>query len=687
MLSRTPFVSPVLSFMTGVLLGEYFFRDSHLTLLILEVATCALLFALVTIVLLRRQAKGSLILLFFLLSGALAVSFQNDWLDQDQALFEKQDCEVYTAIISSLPEKRTKNFRYEIRIDQYKSGTNWNHCDIKALMTIPLDAVLVPQPGNRVLVIGSLDRPSQPLNPDEFNYPLYLRNKGIVWVDYLQNGTYQIIDSDNSLSQLRSWSFSMSGWADQVFRKQIKDDESYGLVKAMLLGRRDDLRSEQVDNYTISGTVHILSVSGMHVAIIFLVLSKLLGWVKKLPGGRLIYLLLIVASLGFYALVTGLPPSVQRATLMCVIFVIAETFSRKQQSVNTLAISALLILVFDPHALFDIGFQLSFLAMAGIFLFYKPIADIWQPTGRISAFLWEITVLSFAAQLATFPLSLYYFHQFPTYFWLVNPFVIFFTNILLPASMVLLLVSIIPIEWLQFLPEQAVYFSAYLTNISVAIPKYLPGYVLTNLHLDHLEVVMLYLLMLIVWYSLESRQLKILQYSLFLTVIFVMYSVSQSVQLFYSPAAIIHSIPRHSVVSFKNGDQLYVMSDSAFVNDKDAYNFRIANYAINHGVLNTVYLYQSDKLNDAAPAFLKCPYGELALWNGRLFTRGKFIRDSNIDYQVVTNGMPPNDISSQSLVMLGGEIRYKRADQWKEYLLANQIPFYDLSEKAYWVPE
>lgn len=449
---------------------------------------------------------------------------------------------------------------------------------------------------------------------------------------FLQNGTYQIIDSDNILSQLRSWSFSMSRWADQVFRKQIKDDESYGLVKAMLLGRRDDLRSEQVDNYTISGTVHILSVSGMHVAIIFLVLSKLLGWVKKLPGGRLIYLLLIVASLGFYALVTGLPPSVQRATLMCVIFVIAETFSRKQQSLNTLAISALLILVFDPHALFDIGFQLSFLAMAGIFLFYKPMADIWQPTGRTSAFLWEITVLSFAAQLATFPLSLYYFHQFPTYFWLVNPFVIFFTNILLPASMVLLLVSIIPIEWLQFLPEQAVYFSAYLTNISVAIPKYLPGYVLTNLHLDHLEVVMLYLLMLIVWYSLESRQLKILQYSLVLTVIFVVYSVSQSVQLFYSPIAIIHSIPKHSVVSFKSGDQLYIMSDSAFVNDQDAYNFRIANYAINHGVLNTVYLYQSDKLNDADPAFLKCRYGELALWNSRLFTRGKFIPGGNIDY-------------------------------------------------------
>ena len=102
MLSRTPFVSPVLSFMTGVFLGEYFFRGSYLTLLILEVATCALLFALVTIVLLRRQAKGSLILLFFLLSGALAVSFQSDWLDQDQALFENQDCEAYTAIISSL---------------------------------------------------------------------------------------------------------------------------------------------------------------------------------------------------------------------------------------------------------------------------------------------------------------------------------------------------------------------------------------------------------------------------------------------------------------------------------------------------------------------------------------------------------------------------------------------------------
>jgi competence protein ComEC len=687
MLSRTPFVSIVLSFMTGILFGEYFLPVSGWLLMMLSVVAFGLVAVWVWYIVQKRSPSGTAPMLFFLLSGSLVISLQNGKLEQAEKSLDGHPCIAYTAVITSLPEKRTKNLRFEAHIDQFKTDQDWKQTDLKALISIPLDAEQVPGPGSRMLVYGSPEQPSSPLNPDEFNYKRYLRNKGIVWSDYLTSDSYGIVDASESLSGLRRWSFLVSSWADEVFRKQIQDDDSYGLVKAMLLGRRDDLRSEQVDNYTISGTVHILSVSGMHVAIIFLALSKLLGWIRKLKGGNLIYLILITSSLGFYALVTGLPPSVQRATLMCIIVVMAETFGRKQASINTLAISALLILVFDPHALFDIGFQLSFLAMSGIFLFYRPMADLWRPSNRIYIFLWEITALSFAAQLATFPLSLYYFHQFPSYFWLVNPLVIFFTNILLPASMVLLLVSTIPIPWIQYLADQTVHFSAYFTNISVAVPRHLPNYVLKSLQLDAFEAIVLYLFMFVIWYAYESRKWIALKYSFALGFLFVFYSVSQSIQLFYSDKAYVHAVPRHSVLSFKSGNHLYLVSDSAFIKDDDAYNFRLANYAVKQGVLHIIHLSGMERYTTRHISYIKHKHGEVAIWHGRSFHRGAGTSGAEINYQVLTSGYPSEFLSSASLVMLGGEIRGRSADRWKQYIAANKIAFHDLSDGAFHVPE
>ncbi|TDE17665.1 ComEC/Rec2 family competence protein [Dyadobacter psychrotolerans] len=683
MFSRTPYLGFVIFFITGILLDTYLLSQtgiSNTVIIGISLSSAALSFWFFQI---RSYRFTTFCLSVCLISaGAVTHLLQLNQLNTSLTALSDSTYTSYQTVVRSLPEKRAKSIRMEVLIQAIRKKAGWKSESTRALLSIPSDAAVVPKPGDFIVVRGKLGRPDLPLNPEEFDYQTYLWNKGIVWTGYLPEGSYQILP-DHQASGPAFWSMKLSEWADRTFRENIKDDKSYGLVKAMLLGRRDDLRSDQVDDYTTSGTVHSLSVSGMHVAIIFLVISTCLNWLKRWNPGRYIYLLLVTALLCFYALVTGIPPSVQRATLMCIVFVIAEVFKRKQASINTLSISALLILIFDANAIYDVGFQLSYLAMTGIFLLYQPIERFWKPSNHLSKYIWQITALSFAAQLATFPLSLYYFHQFPSYFWLINPFVIGFTNVLLPAAMVLLLFSLLNITWLQAVVNWTVDISAYLTNVSVSVPKLLPGYLVENLYLDKFEVVLLYGCIVLVWLSYSKQENIWLKYCSAATLVFIFYSVSLSFQKYVTPAAMIHSVPKHSVISFKEGNRLYISSDPAFIQDSDAYDFRIKNYAISEGVLERIFIPNTYKNTSGKLTVKNWDDGRLIAWQDKIITHGNYVNTSqSVDYMLITSGKPGKmpTMKSNTIFLTGGEIHGRRQAQWQRYFGKNT--FYDLSSGA-----
>ncbi|SEI95021.1 competence protein ComEC [Dyadobacter koreensis] len=687
MLSRVPFVGLVLTFSTGIIFGDWifqypsvshYFNTTTQTAVILMIAAVCLLFYKAG----RYTASGIVLSLFLFLSGVLSLTIRVENLRSCVELINAAPYDSYEAVVRNIPEKRAKSIRVEAEIKRIRVRGRWIGADVKAYLSIPQDAAVIPSAGDRIIVNGNLERPKSPMNPEEFDYRRYLWNKGIAWTDYLQENSYQILKSAETGS-VHAWSQNVSVWSDRQFRENLKDDRAYGLVKAMLLGRRDDLRTEQVDDYTMSGTVHILSVSGMHVAIIFLVLSFLLGWIKRLKGGKYLYLTAIMLFLGFYALVTGLPPSVQRATLMCIVFVVAEVFVRKHNTMNILALSALIILLFDPQALFDVGFQLSYLAMAGIFLFYKPVESLWMPGKWIWKYIWQISALSFAAQIATFPLSLYYFHQFPFYFWLINPFVITFTNALLPAALILLFVCLGPIMWLKSALGWVVYFLAFLTNISVAIPRFLPGHLIENLYFDNAEITLLYLLMFFVWYCYESREFQWLKYVAGVLVLFVFYSTLQSFEKYTGKMGMIHSIPKHSVISFKEGDKLFIYSDEAFLKDTNAYEFHVKNYGIREGVLETIFMQETNKSIPGNVGIKSIGHNKLFTWKGKTLYQGGFVETTAaINYFFITSPKYPGSLkfkaSPGTIFLTSGEVTKRATKQWGAMLKASGAQLYDL---------
>ena len=697
MLSRVPFVGLVLTFLAGILLAEFLLTSSFQNYLLNSSIQTVVILVVAVVSFLLYKAKRTLLFsitlsVFLFLCGLLSLILHYESLNNEVQQLTNRVYTSYQATVQSIPEKRAKSIRVDALITKIKVGEKWADVHAKAYLSIPQGASQIPEAGDNILVYGNLERPKPPINPEEFDYQKYLWNKGIVWTDYLPDESFFVLKYSSRAINIYTWSHLISQWSDRQFREFLKDDKAYGLVKAMLLGRRDDLRSDQVDDYTTSGTVHILSVSGMHVAVIFYVLTLLMGWLKRIRGGKYIYLLTITSLMGFYALVTGLPPSVQRATLMCIVFVVSEVFARKHNAVNTLALSALIILLLDPQALFDVGFQLSYLAMIGIFLLYKPMESLWSPSGWLLRYLWQITVLSFAAQLATFPLSLYYFHQFPFYFWLVNPFVITCTNFLLPAALVMLFVCLGPFLWLKTVMSWLVYISAFLTNVSVAVPKSLPGYLIENLSLDKTEVIILYGLIFITWFAYESREYFWLKYCGVLTMLFAIYGFSISIQNYVTPRALVHSVAKHTVISFKEGDRLYVFSDDAFVLDSSAYDFHIKNYAIKNGALKILF---TRKEASALPKNLYQRHldaGDFLSWRGKNIYVGAYQRSCfPLDYFLVKSAKYPKverlQVNTKTMYLLSGEMKKRTQDHWINLLADHNLKAHDLiKEGALFLP-
>ncbi|WP_159467471.1 ComEC/Rec2 family competence protein [Dyadobacter sp. 3J3] len=692
MLPRVPFVSFVLVFVLGILIGDFFIFLNFFNVNSFSYLATAVIVLIMAVAFWFYQKRkysnfGISCLLFLLISGPLCIDLRHVDLNKNIQKLAENKYEFYEAVVTSLPEKRVKSLRVEVLISRIHISKKWVRVDVKALLSIPLDASLIPTAHDILIVKGNLEQPNPPMNPEEFDYKRYLWNKGIVWTDYLPEGSYQLVRNQKTYGNIKLWAIQISEWADLQFRTNLKDENSYGLVKAMLLGRRDDLRSDQIDDYTTSGTVHILSVSGMHVAIIFWVLTFLLGWLKKLKGGKYFYLATVISLMCFYALVTGLAPSVLRATLMCIVFVLAEVFGKKNNGMNTLALSAFIILLIDPQALFDVGFQLSYLAMAGIFLLYKPIAAIWSPTSQPAKYIWQITALSFAAQLATFPLSLYYFHQFPFYFWLVNPFVITFTNGLLPAALFLLLICLAPFPALHLLVGKLVDFLSLLTNFSVAVPKALPGYLIENLYLDKVEVLILYASLFIVWLAYESQEFGKLKYGFLMIFMFILYSSSMGIQTYMSPKGMIHAVPKHAVMSFKKGNKMYISSDKAFETDTNAYKFYIKNYAVSEGVTEIIFL-NNTVVNQTKNLLTRhLDTGELFSWRGKLIYRGTYIPTlAALDYALISSPKYPKfetiQANQNTIFLLSGEVKKKTQQRWLDLIAQGKYQTHDLLTKG-----
>ena len=237
-----------------------------------------------------------------------------------------------------------------------------------------------------------------------------------------------------SLEQWTSaWAYGLRGFIDNI---PFPSEDTAPLLKALLTGDRSGLPRDTVRIFRESGGAHLLALSGLHIGILYLLLSKLLWPLgNSLPARRVRYALILLSA-GLFTLMTGASPSIVRAFLFIFLTETARITGRPRDPLRVLTTALLIQLVITPSSITSVGFQLSYLAMTGIFLLY-PILEAWYPKGlRFDPVrrIWQAAALSISCQTFTGPLAWFRFHTFPTYFLLTNLLAMPVTTLLMGSA-------------------------------------------------------------------------------------------------------------------------------------------------------------------------------------------------------------------------------------------------------------
>ncbi|MBP6392086.1 MAG: ComEC family competence protein [Flavobacteriales bacterium] len=303
------------------------------------------------------------------------------------------------------------------------------------------DTAPVPVAGDRLLIMARFEPIDRLPDPGGFDARTWAASRGIHRQALVSMVDHVVIGHN------RTWTDVFAPAQQRISSWLVSSglpDRERALVKALVLGIRDELADDQKASFARSGTMHVLAVSGMHVALIYAVLITLLAWMGKGPRARLVRLAIVLLLLWGYAGLTGATPSVLRATVMCSLFMVAASMQRRTEALNTLFGAAFVLLLWDPLMIGQLSFQLSFLAVLGIILCYDPLRRLWNPANWVLRQIWSLIAVSLAAQLFTTPLTLYVFQAFPVWFLPANVLVCTLVNFAVVGGILLLPFHAVP---------------------------------------------------------------------------------------------------------------------------------------------------------------------------------------------------------------------------------------------------
>lgn len=352
---------------------------------------------------------------------------------------------VHVAELTENPVEKTNSYKAEARLihsqfeDDLEKGASGiilyfqKNEDIKNL-----------KHGQKIAFTSPVTIPYSPQNPRQFNYKHYLASHGIYYQAYIKYNDFQVLNQPvqkDLFFYIKEIRYEI---LNRLHSFQMKE-EITGIAAALITGYKEELDPDTKASFSRVGAMHILAVSGLHVGIIYLMISKILFFLNKIKHGKIIRLLITLLFLWFYVMLTGMSPSVLRAGIMFSLISIGQALFYKANIYNTIFLSAFILLIADPGNLYNVGFQLSYLAVLGI-VFFFPYLNSWITSKYwIINKSWELTCVSVAAQIATTPISLYHFGQFPTSFLIANIVVVPLAGIIIHSGIAAVIFTGVPL--------------------------------------------------------------------------------------------------------------------------------------------------------------------------------------------------------------------------------------------------
>ena len=538
---------------------------------------------------------GVAVSLLFVLIGVLRI-FQHS--EQYNPHHFQQYLDSTNSIIAVLNEPATEkpnSIKSTATIRSVFHDHKWVNCSGNVMLYFKKDSLAAQlQRGDQLVLNSKIARVLPPANPGEFDYRKYLFNQNIYHQGYVNKSHWKMLSSGGK---------GILAFADKardkllnIFKENNLQGDEYAVISALLLGYQDKIDPETLRNFSGAGIVHILSVSGLHVGIIFMVLSYLLSFLNKTSKGTKIRIIIVLVCIWFYALITGLAPPILRSALMFSVILIAELLMRKSNINQSILLSLFVLLLINPYYLFDTGFQLSYLAVIGIVQFQKAIVVLFSPKYRLIKMGWELTAVSIAAQLTTLPLTLYYFHQFPSYFILANLIAIPYTNVLMFVGIAVILFS--PLSLISSFVGIVLARCLFWFNEIIRIINQMPYASIQNLHFDAWDAILVGLIVFLLAIWVQTKNHRMIFIMLLFVFIFSSKQIGEKVQVLHHRNITVYSIQHHTVVGFIDGNQCRFITDSSMHQQSSTWKSSISNNLTNNRISEVNFISGNEYADD-----------------------------------------------------------------------------------------
>lgn len=421
---------------------------------------------------------------------------------------------------------------------------------------------LLPSIGDIILFKCQLNEIEPPNYPHQFDYKSYLASKEILHSTFIPINKFIIVDRK----------LSIYGFAQSVRNNIISQFKTSGLkenelniLSALFLGHKQSLSKETKNNYTNAGAMHVLAVSGLHVGIVLYLFTYLFDFLFGKTKKKKLKIILILLAIWGFALLTGLSISVIRSAVMFSFLAVGSLLSNKINIYNSIAASAFIILLINPNSLFDVGFQLSYVAVIGIVYFYPKIYNLFYINNRLINYVWSITAVSISAQIVTTPLSIYYFHQIPTYAILSNLFVIYFAITIISLSIIALL-TLVYSPLFNLISSLLNYVIKILNQLIESIAN-LPVATIDNLFISGIQLILIFISLIIVVLFLETKHKIYVNLALFSISMFCILEHIENYSFAKSQKLMVYNTPNDLSINImsKNINQVYT-SDTSELN-------------------------------------------------------------------------------------------------------------------------
>lgn len=505
-----------------------------------------------------------------------------------------------------------------------------------------------------------------PLNPNQFHYKNYLKNKHIYHQLYLKSNELFLISS--SINTIYGIANLIRKKINESLEKYSFKDDELAVINALLLGQRQYISDEVHANYTGAGAIHILAVSGLHVGIILLLLNLLLKPFENFKRGEVIKLSIILILLWCFAIIAGLSASVIRAVTMFSFIAYAMHIKRATNIFNILAISMFFLLLFKPSFLFDVGFQLSYVAVFAIVWIQPMLYKLWKPKLKSVDYIWQLFTVTIAAQLGVVPISIYYFHQFPSLFFISNLIIIPFLGFILGLGILVIILALLNILPQFFANVYGAIIS--LMNNFVAWVANQEGFLFRDISFNWQQLIASYILIICLILLFKKRSPRRMISFLIAVLIFQTVFIYNKYNVIKNERFIVFHETRQTLLGLHNGIQLTLNKP----NYED--NYIINNYKIGNQI-KTIEFDSTQNLYTVKDKKLLV-IDSLGVYN---------IKNLNPDYVLLTNSPKINlnrliDSLQPSQIIADGNNYKSYIEKWKTTCLKQKTPFHNTNEKG-----